>query len=246
MKRYLRKTALLIVVFAMLTRCSLGQVSSDPQYWEWSKRGQPHHASIVTVQAKKTHLQKDWFAVNGVYIKHNDKLGVLTVNHILTYGGQIVRIVDQSGNVSNQCNAMTRDKFDYDIAFIQYRNDSLTPLELSDFALSTGSKGELVSIGGPVHNGMRNFYMTKEQATDKYQSYNVYTGFVISGDSGAPILNDEHKIVGIQSGGTDRGIEARGPSNWPIYRGATVVKLDQIRAFLDRIIPKTLQAMGSS
>jgi len=232
MKRYLRKTALLIVVFAMLTRCSLGQK------WDWSKPGE-HHKSVVRILTReKTDINSDgsWFYGNGVYITYGKLTGILTAYHVIG-NRKTLQIIKQGGAISEYCSTFFKDKNGHDLAFIPYVDKTLKPLELAGSKPKVGTRYETVSLIGD-DSAVRSFYINKVKT--RVHNVDEYDSFSLSGDSGSPIFNEEHKVVGVYiSSADDKNVNTIWAKT--VNNGIHSPKYDLIIAFLNRLQTTNMQ-----
>lgn len=231
MKRYLRKTALLIVVFAMLTRCSLGQ-----DYWKWSDPTSAHHSAVRVMVQEFSGARK--FA-SGIYIEYGKLKGILTVKHLMR-DVQAIKVITQDGEESHYCSSIWKDRDGHDIAFVPYENKGLTPLKIAEKGPVPGKRYEMVPLiengNGPTAD-IRAFWMNCVESLNKtgQKSHNLsyYDGYTISGDSGAGILNERNEVVGIQSSGYEFTGTTFGAKR--LHRGSLQAKHSLLVAFLNRL-----------
>jgi len=234
MKRSLRFSLLLVLFLSGIVK---------GQTWDWSEPKE-HHKSIVIVRSSERNTENSGGAFgSGVYIQYKNMFGVLTARHTLR--NRYTRITDHLGHITNACQSVIKDTPQNDLAFIKYYNKNLTPLEIAENKPTLDKKYEFVGWGGPgvgernQTNSLRHFWSVCKSS--KVRNRNEFTGSVTLGDSGGPVLTEDHKVAGIILEGW--GNLQR--NNWPYSKDSQTCYYSTMVAFLDSLAPqKVMQGYG--
>lgn len=204
----------LAVVFLFLFVSPVfSQVGIESNFWEWSEKSE-HHKSVVKIVHKTPPVTHQG---TGVVIGEHQ---VLTAAHVvddpggLIYvevnGKPILGIVSANDAILDICLITTKEKIE--LPFIKIApnapNES-DSVEICGF----GGGGDLRHFKGVVK-----IYSGHTLGVDAY---------VIPGDSGGPVLNSNHELIGIVSGGMSWSIQKKVKADdsdiaptWPIRCGS--------------------------
>lgn len=158
--------------------------------WTWSPAG-AHHAAVCLVTASQGQSQSSG---SGCYVALGQLRGVLTARHCL--GGQ-VSIRWSDGHTSG--GEVTTDKNGADCGFIIATHPTIQPLTLSSTEPQPGEWLEFAGFGGP-RNQLRHWwgrYAGVRGRDERGNPFADYSCAVMQGDSGGPIWNQRHEVVGV-------------------------------------------------
>ena len=203
---------------------SRGQVGKDTTLWNWTVPA-PHHKPIVKValdgaegtgtiiHVDRSQVKDGWF---GGYC--------LTAHHVVAgdKGRRAITVTYRDGIVSRKCWVLEFDER-LDVAIVQVRvPDGIIPAKLAGVPVRRGARLELAGLGGSsqLSSHLRHFSARASQPTNNNQIFCDVP--LLPGDSGGPVFNEDHEVVGVISGGwfwwdggitTDRGLPIN--ATWP-------------------------------
>lgn len=221
-----------LIVFVLLC----GSVSAQdwrpahevPTSWQWSPAAN-YHSAAVTIDCGGD-------GTSGIYLDLGSVRGVLTCAHGL---GKAREATVTFSDGSQARGTYTHDKYDFDVAFIFVSSNTIQPVKFSLNDPQPGERVEYLGFGGPQQT-LRHFYAT----VTKLDSRSLTTdGDVMSGDSGAAVVNSKGEVVGVQSTGNAEGPGGKGYKQftdstghtWQIYRDSNGAPTSSIRNFLRRV-----------
>lgn len=202
---------------------SISPASEDPfenqatagPLWNWTPAAD-YQSAVVLVRCGHDQM-------SGGYVKFGELTGVITAKHGIQ--GTSADVVFADG--TKQSGQAYVDKDGNDVAFVAVTNASIVPLELAQ-GLAVGSQVEYVTKGGP-ESRLRHFSGT---VAGGFGDQTRIQAHVISGDSGAPILNANHQVATVQSCGL--GV-ATNVGTWTVYDESTAPKNEAVISFMTRV-----------
>lgn len=205
----------------VVSRSSSPRKTANGTYWTWSPAGQAHHRAAVQVR------MSNGAGGSGVVVSQDGVEGVLTCEHVTQGGTATITFADGS----QARGTSTVDKFGKDVSFVSVTVPASIPkLKVATRDPAPGEKVEFVTYGGPAQRTLRHFY---GEATGTPGTFNACC---MNGDSGAPILNLRHEVVGIQSYGVNTVATSR--EGWPIYHPSGSAPCTPIRSFMGRVVAR--------
>ncbi len=222
-------------------------VGTGTGLWNWSDAG-PHHDSVVEISSEAG-------AGTGVLIS-TDRTRIFKkghVGHVLTAWHVIKNdIVNGKLRVRYRNRAETRDctvvkhSEEKDIAIVRvWVPQGIREARLASVPIERGDQLELVGLGGGTNlaNCVRAF---KSAASPPSSAEKIFADVpLLPGDSGGPIFNSRHEVVGVISGGWfwwDGGVTAPDGAimrtTWP----ARASNVAPIQRMLDGLNPSTIVA----
>ena len=229
------------------TSNSIKPVGTGTGLWDWSDAG-PHHDSVVEISSEAG-------AGTGVLIS-TDRTRIFKkghVGHVLTALHVIKNdIVNGKLRVRYRNRAETRDctvvkhSEEKDIAIVRvWVPQGIREARLASVPIERGDQLELVGLGGGTNLAycVRAF---KSAASPPSSAEKIFADVpLLPGDSGGPIFNSRHEVVGVISGGWfwwDGGVTAPDGAimrtTWP----ARASNVAPIRRMLDGLNPSTIVA----
>lgn len=203
MRRIIRVDLLcLIQVFSLLWLA--GSVaaqteSAEKGIWNWTQSSD-HHSAVVKVKT-------DAGAGSGVlvHVFRSRPVGngyeglVLTANHVVS-DAKTIKVAYQNGKNAKDCTVVSVNE-EVDVAFLRvWVPSSAKEVPLAKTGSRPGDTLEYCGYGGGVYlNQLRHFEATSDKPTNSNQIFSPVA--LMSGDSGGPVFNADHEVVGIISGG---------------------------------------------
>lgn len=189
------------------------------QLWQWTDPA-PHHAAacIVTVRGGASG--------SGCLVDLGGVRCVLTAAHVVSGATRGVTCRWQDG--VERVGDATVDKTGADFAVVLVDRPG-EPLEIGD-PVAIGQPVEFLGFGHPRRLFRR--WRAKRIQT-AWGSIDDYDGATVPGDSGGPILDARHRVVGVVTGGNER---IGNVEHLPIYRGAVSDTTDELRDFARRVV----------
>jgi S1-C subfamily serine protease len=170
----------------MVSIC-LSQVGKDTDFWDWSEE-KPHHASIVKIRI----IGQGWTSMGTGTAISDYK--ILTAEHVVDTATTFLIETKDGKRYSAVIGPVDEDS-DVAIIVTQTKMD-LPHIKVSDKDPTEADKVEACGYGGD--GKLRHFFATSKLYSGQVLGVDAYT---IPGDSGGPILNENHEIVGVISGG---------------------------------------------
>lgn len=192
---------------------ALGQAGL--RYWPETPAADYHEAAVRVRQGQ--------FAGSGCVVLHAGKLVVLTAEHVVN-GGDGSRVELRSGPL--EARVLTRDRTN-DLAVLACRLPPRHPCLRVGSERDEPGTFELIGFGGPGSR-RRHWSVTGHS----FRHMLIADGYVISGDSGGPVLH-RGRLVGIVSGGF-RDYSAEELPGWTLHYPISAAGPEAVRAILDR------------
>ena len=215
------RSILLVVLFLFLPASVQGQVGIDTKFWEWTETAE-HHKSVVRVIGKAGGTEHHG---TGVVISENR---VVTAFHVVEGSTSFFAVsgdkriefllgpVDATHDV---CILVAKQKLD------------LPVVKVADNYPDENTKVEVCGFGGM--GSLRHFSAELRLFSGNKLGIDAY---VISGDSGGPVFNDEKELIGVVSGGIDWSVQTivtgkygQVKATWPIRCGGIGVIEELLR-----------------
>ena len=218
------KPAITLIFAVAISSSAFGQVGRDSGLWEWTKVA-PHHESIVEITSGGG-------TGTGVVISVNNDKPVkdgfegycLTAWHVVQddAGAGKIKVKYRNGRKSKSCRVVQHDESkDVALLWIWVPGD-IAPAKLAEDSIKGGDVLELAGLGGgsDLKCCIRHF---KAVASPPSSGEKIFADVpLLPGDSGGPVFNAKHEVVGIISGGWfwwDSGIKTSAgfdiKTTWP-------------------------------
>lgn len=206
------------------------------QFWTWTPPA-PHHSAAVVVTCKSG------ASGSGVLADLGGVRGVLTAAHVVKGESRGVRVAWQDGHEAT--GDATLDKTGADFALIDCDRPGWVALEVGD-PVDYGAEVEFLGFGHPQRSFRR--WSAKRLKTE-WSGIADYSGHTVPGDSGGPILDQQHRVVGLITGGVKRvgrvtstgavrDLQPLGDGELPIYQGGVSDTTEELVDFVDRLRAK--------
>lgn len=241
LREYDRWFCRLIVVYLAAIAVVLGLaslLSGAESIWTWSPAGE-HHAAVVQVSTPTG--SGAYECGSGCYVTLNgQRHGILTAAHCVRGGG--APSIRWSDGTSTAASAISTDRTGADVAFLEVTHPRLQPLAIAATAPAAGERVECCGFGGPA-NRLRHWWTALAGPFGQQDS--SYAAPVVQGDSGGPIFNERHELIGVISWGSgEQAIAQVGVCN--VYRSTGGPRYDVVRAFVDRVAQRYGGCYGGS
>jgi len=210
------KFKLSLVLVLLFSSNIFAQTGKDTPYWKWSEYGE-HHNSLVEVKSKlgsgcgvvifvdKTKPLKGGFQGHVLTAWHLFESKVLDENHNVTTVTEKkdIKIKYTTGKMAKNCSVIGYTKgTDLDIAIVHvWVPEGIEAVKISESEILFGDNLEYLGLGGDssVTCCSRHFLSFASSPTNPK---NIFSNTpLLPGDSGGPIFNDKHELVGVISGG---------------------------------------------
>lgn len=189
-------------------------------WWNWTQPA-PHHANAVRISSSG-------MGTTGVYVTIGDKRGVLSCAH--GKSGDC-RLTFSDGFTATKPYA--RDGKGFDLAWIEVAHPSLNPLTVATTGPRAGETVEVLGFGGG-RGDLRHYELTA--TGESYSTHDWYRGHVLNGDSGGPVLNARHEVVGVMNVGSNEvGQVSINGTPWPVLDEPGSSAFSGLAAFVRRI-----------
>lgn len=218
--------------------------------WKWTPAA-PYHDSVVEVSTSEgtgtgvvIHIDRS------KPVKDGFEGLVLTAWHVIQEDieDSKIKVTYRNQRRAKSCQVVDFDK-DRDVAILWvWVPDSIPPARLATEPVSRGDRLELVGLGGGTE--LQHCVRAFESSASPPSTYEKIFADVplLPGDSGGPVFNDRHEVVGVISGGWfwwDSGLKtASGDfirTTWP----ARASNVGPIQTMLDRIHQRKSVAAAS-
>ncbi len=163
--------------------------------WQWSPIAS-YHAAVVKVKCPSGNF------MSGALVKTGNTVGVLTARHGVDSNTTTIRLHNGQELTGSPTHT---DKYGSDLAWIVLGSEAaaaigtLPPLAIAARPPQPGDRLEVCGFGGQ-EAAFRHFYC-QFRGFERFDGYITRTtGTFISGDSGGPILNDQHEVVSLVTG----------------------------------------------
>ena len=198
-----RITTKVMAVFFLMAACVQAQVGKETDLWNWTKKNAPHHEAIVQVSAGEG-------TGTGVIISvdHEKKIKdgfegyCLTAWHVIqdNIGDSTIKVHYRNGRRAKGCRVVEYDS-ERDVALLWvWVPDDIRPASLASKPISGGDELEFVGLGGGSElDSLRHFTAKASPPSGSERIFADVT--LLPGDSGGPVFNKQHEVVGIISGG---------------------------------------------
>lgn len=202
--RVLRQTIVILSLMPiMLAPVAVAQVGRESTLWSWTIAA-PHHDAIVSVSL-------DGGLGTGIIIDVNRDKPIrdgyegycLTANHVVEddKDRRAIKVIYRNGRSSSKCMVVKSDpKLDVAIVWV-WVPSSIAPARIASAAARYGDRVEFAGLGGGTGLlcCLRSFTALASAPTDGDTIYADVP--LLPGDSGGPVFNDQHEVVGVISGG---------------------------------------------
>ncbi len=186
-----------------LTDAALGQIGKDTELWQWTA-GAPHHAAIVQVTCNGGIGTGVVISVNKEKkIKDGHEGYCLTAYHVVKEdkNKNEIGVLFRTGRKSKGCSIVEFDE-EADVALIwAWIPEGVEPAKIATSAVQNGDKLEFAGLGGgsELQCCLRHFSGIASRPSGAKKIFADVP--LLPGDSGGPVFNDAHELVGIISGG---------------------------------------------
>jgi hypothetical protein len=223
--------AIRFAVLALLAIAAPAAVPASAQtpssnVWQWSAPAM-HHQAVCLVTADSGNSRSSG---SGCYVRIGDVHGVLTARHCLD-GRITIRWADGSTTAGEP----TTDKTGADLGFIAATHAMIAPLEISSAEPTPGQWLEFAGFGGP-DNKLRHWWGRLQAGGGRDEGGNSFADYdcaVMQGDSGGPILNQWHQVVGVITCGAGNPIASLGSAQTFATTGGPAYPT--VREFVTRV-----------
>lgn len=229
-----RSTFLLAACLLLPAPFASAQAGRDSSLWSFTASSQ-HHNAIVSVSLDDGNGTGTIIAVNREKPVSDGYEGYcLTAYHVVQSDDdrRAIKVRYRNGRSSSRCKVVQTDA-DLDIAILWvWVPPEVEPVSLANESVQPGDALELAGLGGAsdpeLH--LRTFSASASAPTDSQTIYADVS--LLPGDSGGPVFNARHEVVGVISGGwfwwnggvvTDGGMPIT--ATWP----ARAANLEKIR-----------------
>jgi hypothetical protein len=214
------RPAVLIITFAWAV---LAGPILGAELWQASPAG-PHHQAVVRVLSNGR-------MGSGCYVRVSEQLAaVATARHCV--GQQPSTIVWADGSRCQGTPCVSRDGADVACLIVDQPPAGIQPLPVATEAPQSGTWVEWCGYGGPEKQPWH-WWAYPTGALGRGNALTVYSAAVMAGDSGGPVLDQEHRLVGVVSVGIGEPIKKL--DGIPIYRQGAAVAQPYVGSFLSRI-----------
>ncbi len=237
-----RYTIVLAIVSVLPAPSASAQAGRDSSLWSFTASSQ-HHKAIVSVSLDDGNGTGTIIAVNREKPVSDGYEGYcLTAYHVVQSDDdrRAIKVRYRNGRSSSRCKIVQTDA-DLDIAILWvWVPPEVEPVSLADASAQHGDSLELAGLGGAsdpeLH--LRTFSASASAPTDGQTIYADVS--LLPGDSGGPVFNLQHEVVGVISGGwfwwnggvvTDGGTPIT--ATWP----ARAANLERIRELYQAALP---------
>ena len=186
-----------------LTQSALGQIGKETELWQWTAVAQ-HHAAIVQVTSNGGIGTGVVIGVNREKkIKDGYEGYCLTAYHVVKDDKKKneIAVMFRNGRKSRGCSIVEFDE-EADVALIWvWIPDGIEPAKFATTAVQNGDKLEFAGLGGgsDLQCCLRHFSGSASRPSGTKKIFADVP--LLPGDSGGPVFNDAHELVGIISGG---------------------------------------------
>ena len=238
---FMARKSLIIVAFApILFSASVvcGQVGRESGLWTWTAAAD-HHKSIVQVSTAEGNGTGVIISIDKEKkIKDGFEGYCLTAWHVIkeNIDDSNIRILYRNGRKAKKCKVVVYDK-DRDIAVVWvWVPEEIPAAKLATQPIRRGDKLEFCGLGGgsDVACCVRHFAGTASSPSSMNRIFADVP--LLPGDSGGPVFNADHEVVGIISGGWfwyDGGVKTQTGSDikatWPA-RASNVEPIQELVA----------------
>ncbi len=214
----------IFTTFAFSGAMCFAQVGKDSGLWEWTPKDAAHLQPIVEISSNGGTGTGVIVSVDTTKpIKDGFEGYCLTANHVVQddNGKGDIKVRFRNGRKSKGCRVVQSDK-EKDIALIWvWVPKGITPAKLAPQTIKGGDKIEFAGLGGgSTLDTLRSFSAI---ASPPSSGEKIFADVpLLPGDSGGPVFNADHEVVGIISGGWfwfDGGVKTASGSEikttWP-------------------------------
>lgn len=242
MTRYITTTITIAATMFLFVAQSQAQVGKDSGLWKWTQKNAPHHQAIVQVSAGEGTGTGVIIGIDSDKpIKDGHEGYCLTAWHVIQddiKDGKI-KVHFRNGRRAKGCRVMEYDtERDIAILWVWVPND-IKPAKLASKPISGGDDLEFAGLGGgsDLRSCLRHF---TAKASPPSGMERIFADVpLLPGDSGGPVFNQNHEVVGIISGGWfwwDGGVTTDAGDNikatWPA-RASNIQPIKSLMAKLD-------------
>ena len=248
MKRISKSWFSVLAVYLLSTSAS-AQVGKDSGLWDWSENNASHHQAIVQVTAGDGTGTGVIIGIDeSKPIKNGHEGYCLTAWHVVqdNLDDNKIRVVFRNGRKAKGCRVLQHDS-ECDIAIVWvWVPDDIKPAKLAKSPIIGGDELEFAGLGGgsDLMCCLRHF---KAKASPPSSLDRIFADVpLLPGDSGGPVFNHNHEVVGVISGGWfwwDGGVTTANGSTikatWPA-RASNVDPIKSLMAKMNETIESTI------
>jgi S1-C subfamily serine protease len=200
-----RNTWIEIVAFVLLgAGNAASQVGKDTTLWDFTEKDATHHQSIVQITAG------DGIGTGIVIGVRKDKPisdgfegYCLTAWHVVQNSADTddIRVKYRNGRKAKKCRVVEKDA-ETDIAILWvWVPGEIPAAEIASDSIKSGDKLEFAGLGGgsELKCCLRHFRGTASSPSTLNRIFADVP--LLPGDSGGPVFNEKHQVVGVISGG---------------------------------------------
>jgi serine protease Do len=213
-----------VVVSVVVAAPTVAQVGQKSGLWKWTKK-LPHHQSIVEVSTSGGTGTGVVIAVNKDRpVKDGFEGHVLTAWHVIQddIKKSKIKVSYRNGRRSKNCKVLEYDESkDVALVWVWVPKD-IPQAKLASRPIERGDSLEFAGLGGgsDLECCIRHFSAVASPPSSLEKIFADVP--LLPGDSGGPVFNEQHEVVGIISGGwfwwnsgvtTETGSEIR--TTWP-------------------------------
>jgi len=200
-----RKIWIAILAFVLLGALNANaQVGKDTTLWDFTEKDAQHHQPIVQISAGEGIGTGIIIAVDTTKpIRDGYEGYCLTAWHVVqgSANTDTIRIKYRNGRKGKQCRIVQKDP-ETDIAILWVWVPADIPAaELANEPIKSGDKLEFAGLGGgsELKCCLRHFRGTASSPSTLNKIFADVP--LLPGDSGGPVFNNRHQVVGVISGG---------------------------------------------
>ena len=216
--------SLSLAIAIILTAISQAQVGENSGLWKWTKK-LPHHDSIVEVVSQGGSGTGVVISINETRPNKDGFEGyVLTAWHVIQddIDESKIKVSYRNGRRSKGCKVVQYNE-EKDVALLWvWVPDGIEAAKLATKPIERGNQLEFAGLGGgsDLKCCIRHFSAVASSPSTLEKIFADVP--LLPGDSGGPVFNEDHEVVGIISGGwfwwdsgikTDSGFDIR--TTWP-------------------------------
>ena len=240
---------MLAACVAFATASASAQVGKSSDLWRWTSKS-THHDAVVRVVTTAEAGYKEYGTGALIRVDRAKRHGALVRGYVLTAhhvtaaakSHAAIDVALRNGFVSRG-NRVAFANAKQDIAIVSVWVPSDSPVaKLASRPVVAGDKLEFCGFGGRSKlTALRHFSGKASLTTDRKLIYADVA--LLAGDSGGPVFNDRHEVVGVISGGWqwfDKGLRNERGHPRPITWPARASNVDEIRKLLQKLPARDL------
>ncbi len=232
------KLFLAICLWAAFATSSFAQVGKELDLWKWTESA-PHHQAIVQVNAGNgcgtgivIRVERD------KPIKDGYEGYCLTAYHVVQgIKDNSIKVKFRNGRTSKGCQVVLKDK-ERDVALVwAWIPGDIQPAAVATESVKPGEYLEFAGLGGGSNlKALRHFHGVASSPSGMEKIFADVP--LLPGDSGGPVFNARHEVVGIISGGWfwyDGGVQTANGSDIKATWPARASNVEPIRVLIAEV-----------